>query len=48
MERIEAVIDLLDSWLDGDEDDARDQRETWELLKKALNEDRLSNRDRVP
>ena len=46
--RNQAAIELLDSWLDGDEEDERDQRETWEFLKKALNEDRLSDRDRVP
>lgn len=47
-QRIQAAIELLDSWLEGDDEDARDQRETWEYLSKVLNEDRLSDRDRVP
>jgi hypothetical protein len=44
----QAAIELLRSWREGDEEDLQDQRETWEFLKKALNEDRLSDRDRVP
>ena len=46
--RAENAIRLLESWYDGDEEEARDQRETWEFLKKALDEDRLSNRKLFP
>lgn len=35
------AITLLDSWLRGDE---KEQKETWEFLKKSLDEDRLSDR----
>jgi hypothetical protein len=36
----EAAIRLLESWrIDGDE---QDQRETWEILKKMLEEDPVS------
>ena len=44
----QAAIELLESWATGDDEDERDQRETWEFLRTALNEDRLSDRDRVP
>jgi hypothetical protein len=37
-----AAIALLDSWLE--QGDAEEQRETWELLRKALDDDRLSYR----
>jgi len=39
----QAAIDLLDSWLSYDED-ANEQKQTWEFLKVALDGDRLSNR----
>ena len=39
----QAAIDLLDSWLSDDED-ANEQKQTWEFLKVALDGDRLSNR----
>lgn len=39
--RIEAAIDLLRSWREEDEEE---QRETGELLLRALDEDRLSDR----
>ena len=39
--RIEAAIELLRSWREGDEEE---QRETGELLLRALDEDRLSDR----
>ncbi|MCY7332823.1 MAG: hypothetical protein LH649_09230 [Pseudanabaena sp. CAN_BIN31] len=39
----QAAIDLLDSWLSDDED-ANEQKQTWEFLKVALDEDRLSSR----
>lgn len=35
------AISLLDTWLRGDE---KEQTETWEFLKKSLDEDRLSDR----
>ncbi len=37
----DVAIQLLRSWRDGDEDE---QRETWEFLRQALDEDRLSQR----
>lgn len=40
-----AAIQLLRSWREGDE---QEQRETWEYLKCALDEDRLSNRKLFP
>ena len=42
----QAALDLLRSWReDGDEDE---QRETWEFLQQALDEDRLSDRPLFP
>lgn len=38
------AIALLDSWLQGNERSEEEQRETFELLKKALGEDRPSYR----
>jgi hypothetical protein len=38
----QAAIDLLRSWRE--EGDEQEQRETWEFLKTALDEDRLSDR----
>ena len=35
------AISLLDSWL---RDDEKEQKETWDFLKKSLDEDRLSDR----
>ena len=40
-EKNQAAILMLDSWLDGDE---TEQKQTFEYLKKALDEDRLSDR----
>lgn len=40
-----ALAQLLKSWHEGDE---LEQRETWERLKKALDEDRLSDRKLFP
>jgi endonuclease/exonuclease/phosphatase family metal-dependent hydrolase len=37
----EQAIKLLQSWR---EDDEEEQKETWEYLKQALDEDRLSDR----
>ncbi|GBF81823.1 hypothetical protein [Aphanothece sacrum] len=39
----QAAIDLLDSWLSEDED-ASEHQQTWDYLKKAMDEDRLSDR----
>jgi hypothetical protein len=40
-----ALVQLLKSWREGDE---QEQRETLEYLKKALDEDRLSDRKLFP
>jgi hypothetical protein len=42
----QAAIDLLRSWRE--DDDEEEQRETWEFLKQALDEDRLSDRPLFP
>lgn len=42
-----ALIRLLDSW-DEEDVDEEDQRGTWEHLKRALDEDRLSDRKLFP
>jgi hypothetical protein len=39
------LIELLRSWQEGD---AEEQRETWEFLKAALDEDRPSRRKLFP
>jgi hypothetical protein len=39
----QAAINLLDSWLD-DKEDAAEHQQTWDFLKIALDEDRLSDR----
>jgi hypothetical protein len=43
----QAAINLLDSWLD-DNEDALEHQQSWEFLKTALDEDRLSNRPLFP
>lgn len=43
----QAAIELLDSWLD-DTEDASEHQQTWDFLKTALDEDRLSNRPLFP
>jgi hypothetical protein len=43
----QAAIDLLDSWLD-DSEDAAEHQQTWDFLKTALDEDRLSDRSLFP
>ncbi len=43
--RHEALVRLLQS---RDEEDEQEQRETWEQLKRALDEDRLSERKLFP
>ena len=40
-----ALIQLLRSWREGDE---QEQRSTWEYLKQALDEDRMSERKLFP
>lgn len=39
----QAAIDLLKSWLENPEN-VQEQKETWEYLKQALDEDHLSER----
>jgi hypothetical protein len=39
----QAAIALLDSWLDENED-ASEHQQTWDYLKKTMDEDRLSDR----
>jgi hypothetical protein len=46
--RNQGLIALLDEWADGDAEDQEEQRETWELLKRYLDEDRLSYRKLFP
>jgi hypothetical protein len=43
----QAAINLLDSWLEDDED-ASEHQQAWEFLKVALDEDRLSDRSLFP
>lgn len=42
----QALIEWLDKWVE--EGDEEEQRETFEYLQKALDEDRLSNRPLFP
>lgn len=44
---VAAVTDLLDSWL-GDGEDAAEHQRSWDFLKTALDEDRLSDRPLFP
>ncbi len=44
----QSAIDLLDSWAAATDEEIAEQRETWEFLKKALDEDRLSYRKLFP
>ena len=49
MRRHEALVRLLHSWDEEDEEeDEQERRETWEQLKRALDEDRLSERKLFP
>jgi hypothetical protein len=43
----QAAIDLLDSWL-GDGEDGAEHQKSWDFLKTALDEDRLSDRPLFP
>ena len=42
----EAAIHLLDTWIE--EGDEQEQKETWDYLQEALDEDRLSARKLFP
>lgn len=44
----QSAIDLLDSWATATDEEIAEQRETWEFLRKALDEDRLSYRKLFP
>jgi hypothetical protein len=46
IQKNQAAIELLQSW--EEEGDEQEQTETWEYLRKALDEDRLSNRPLFP
>lgn len=49
VEKNRAAIALLQSWREEDDPEAiQDQRETWEILRKALGEDRSSYRKLFP
>lgn len=45
---IEATLAVLRSWLDVDEAERQEQKETLEYLMRVLDEDRLSYRKRFP
>ena len=47
-EKNRSGIDLLESWAHASEGEIAEQRETWEFLKKALDEDRPSYRKFFP
>jgi hypothetical protein len=44
----QALIEMLNEWSEGDEQDQEEQRETWELLKRLLDEDCPSRRQLFP
>lgn len=44
----QALIEMLNEWAQGDDQDQEEQRETWELLKRLLDEDRPSTRKLFP
>jgi hypothetical protein len=46
--RNQSAIDLLDSWAHADEDEIREQKETWEFLRRVFDEDRPSYRKLFP
>ena len=46
VERNQAAIRLLRSWRE--EGDEQEQKETWEFIRRALDEDRLSDRKLFP
>ena len=47
-EKNQGAIELLDSWVNVSDEEAEEQRETWEYLKRVLDEDRLSYRKLFP
>ena len=46
--RNEGALRLLESWRNCTEEEAEEQRETWEYLKRVLDEDRPSYRKLFP
>jgi hypothetical protein len=48
IKRNQALVALLAEWAQGDAQDQEEHRETWELLQRVLDEDRLSSRPRFP
>lgn len=42
--RRKAAIALLESWVNVSEEEKREQRETFELLQRFIDEDRMSDR----
>jgi hypothetical protein len=48
IKRNQALLEMLNEWSQGDEQDQEEQRETWELLKRLLDEDRPSHRKLFP
>jgi hypothetical protein len=42
------AIAQLNSWAEATEEEIREQKETWEFLRRALDEDRLSSRKLFP
>lgn len=47
-EKNRQALELLASWNNVSNEDIAEQRETWEFLQKALDEDRLSYRKLFP
>ena len=45
---VNQALTLLQSWNVEESSEREEQRETWEYLKKALDEDRLSDRKLFP
>ncbi len=45
IQRNQAALEMLDEW---DQEDPEEQRETWEYLKRVLDEDRPSYRKLFP
>ncbi|MDC0835819.1 hypothetical protein POG22_22900 [Geitlerinema sp. CS-897] len=43
-EQIDSVLELLDSWCEDTEENIQEQKETFEYLRKAIDEDRPSDR----
>lgn len=45
IEANQETIRLLESWRNATEEEIQDQKETWELLKRALEEDPIAFRE---